>query len=163
MRGIKGGNKLVLICLFTSVFNVSNAQEVISTGGNSHKTETLQLSWTLGELSIQTIDNSNLILTQGLHQSLIEIEKVDTGEEFDIDLIVYPNPTKGKLHLIIKRFDELHSLKYSICDIKGVVIKRETIVTPTTEISLHGLSSAVYFLKVFAKESLIQTFKIVKY
>jgi hypothetical protein len=76
--------------------HTGNAQEVLCSGGDSHKTDKLEVSWTLGELSIESLNKSNLILTQGMQQSMLEVTVV--GGEEEIDLLVYPNPTLGELH-----------------------------------------------------------------
>lgn len=150
--------------LFFTTLSYSSAiygQEVVATAGGSHSTENLQVSWTLGELSIHTISNDELILTQGFHQTKYSIIVVEDDND-DIELTIYPNPTRDNIYLLIKSELDFSDWKFVLYDLKGAIIQTSSIQSDRTQISMRNLAPAGYILKVMDKSKSIKTFKIIK-
>lgn len=72
--------------------------EVIASAGDHFDNGTNQLSWTLGEVVIDTYDNGSNILTQGFHQTQLTVTSVEEALA-DIRLNMYPNPTSEFLNI----------------------------------------------------------------
>ncbi len=72
---------------------------------------------------------------------------------------VYPNPTTNYLTL---KVEDNTNLSYELYDIKGKIIDSKTVTNNSTNISLEGQPSAVYFLSVVHNSQIVKTFKIIK-
>lgn len=57
-------------------------QEVIGSAGSVNIVENVHISWTLGEVMIETFKKNNFYLTQGFHQPLIKTIALDEEYEF---------------------------------------------------------------------------------
>lgn len=72
-------------------------------------------------------------------------------------LKIYPNPTSGVLNL------ELENLAtVQIINVLGELMKTEVLSSTKQRLDISDLKNAIYFLKVFDKEKLIGTSKIIK-
>ncbi len=137
----------------------TNAQQVVSSGGDYFENSTVSISWTLGEPVTETISGGTNILTQGFQQSKLSASEIFTinSDNFEIDL--FPNPTENIVNLKTSNFNNLF---YQFSDFNGKLLKEGKIISENTEISVNKLPSAVYFLNVFNNQKLVKIFKIVK-
>jgi len=137
----------------------TNAQQVISSGGEYFENSTVSISWTLGEPVTETISNGTNILTQGFQQTKLSASEIFTlnSEEYNISL--FPNPTLNIVNLKISVFN---NLTYNISEVNGRLLKERKIISENTEISFAKLPAAVYLLKVFNNKKIIKVFQIVK-
>lgn len=137
------------------------AQEVISSVGASQTAAEIEVSWTLGELVIETISAGSNTLTQGFNQSKLTVTSVPGVHFVEIELEVFPNPSHN---FVIIQFEELvDGAAYSLFDVTGKVIERKLISSTRTVVHLEKYSSGVYILKLtkdFKKP--LKTFKIIK-
>ena len=152
------------ITLFVIVLlmgSVVCAQEVISSVGASQTAAEIEVSWTLGELVIETISAGSNTLTQGFHQSKLTVTSVQGVHFVEIELDVFPNPSHD---FVIIQFEELvDGAAYSLFDVTGKVIERKLITSTRTVIHLENYSSGQYILKLtkdFKKP--LKTFQILK-
>lgn len=76
----------------------SISPEVIASAGEHFDNGTTQLSWTLGEVVIDTYDNGTNILTQGFHQTELTVTSIEESLA-NIRLNMYPNPTSELLNI----------------------------------------------------------------
>jgi len=141
--------------------SVVTAQEVISSTGASQAASGIEVSWTLGELVIETISSGSNTLTQGFHQSKLTVTSVPGFHSAGIELKVYPNPTHD---FIIIQFDELvDGAGYSFFDVTGKEIERKLINSTRTVIHLENCASGQYILKLTKDQNKpLQTFQILK-
>lgn len=72
--------------------------QVIASAGEHFDNGTTQLSWTLGEVVIDTYDNGTNILTQGFHQTELTVTSIEEVLS-NISLNMYPNPTSELLNI----------------------------------------------------------------
>ena len=147
-------------------FSQTAAPYVVNIAGNQVTNGNYNFEWSLGEsVAINTMDNNNLLVTNGLLQYNVENQgKANLGATFLTDEIrVYPNPVKNKLDINI-----LHANKgnhyIELMDIKGAKLKEKIIVYngmgALESWDLSGLSSGQYFLNIRQTESI--TGKVVK-
>lgn len=152
---------ITLFIIVLLLGSVVCAQEVISSSGATQTTSEIEISWTLGELVIETNSAGSNTLTQGFHQSKLTVTSVPEVHILEIELEVFPNPSHD---FLIIQFEELvDGAAYSLFDITGKLIERELITSTRTVIQLEKYSSGQYILKLTKnfKEPL-KTFQILK-
>ena len=154
---------LLSLLILSGLCITVHAQSTIpATGGNATGTEG-SVSYTVGQITYQTISGTNGIVAQGVQQPY-EISVVTALEEAkDISLIcsVYPNPTTN--FLILKVGDnENANFSYWLYGVNGNLIETKRILANETQISMGNQVSGTYFLKITSGNKEIKTFKIVK-
>jgi hypothetical protein len=139
----------------------SFAQQVISCSGNSGKSATAQLSYTIGETVVSTLTGSEAILTQGFQQGVIHLTAVESIELPGFEVSVFPNPATDIVKLkILKK--EPGNYSFSIFDLSGKNLMNKNFTNSETEISLGFLIPSTYLMKIFDEKRELKTFKIVK-
>ena len=74
-------------------------------------------------------------------------------------IVLYPNPTSGNLQL---RSSELPLAKVQVFDLFGKMLTEQDLNNLNGSVSLSGLASGVYVVKVFAENQTVVTRKVVK-
>jgi hypothetical protein len=154
---------LSIFSIFGFCITIVQGQEVIpATGGNATGAGG-SVSYTVGQIASSAFSGSNGTIIQGVQQPY-EISVVtaieDAGENI-IESIVYPNPTRGRIRLIVESGDNDH-LRYRLYDINGVLLRDKKIESRETEITMENLSASVYLLKLIKNNKEAKVFKIVK-
>lgn len=152
-----------LVLSLLLLFFKSRAQEVISSAGATHSSANLQLSWTVGELMVETFSSGGTILTQGFHQSKLVITAINQILLAEFDLEVYPNPTSGEVNIKLNK-GNISKLRFSIYTSQGKQIRQQEFSSQTERINMQLLAPGYYILKITRDTDIpVQTFKIVKY
>lgn len=99
-------------------------QQVIASAGEHFDNGTTQLSWTLGEVMIDTYDNGTNILTQGFHQTELTVTAIEETLA-DIRMNLYPNPTSEYLNIDLGNNDK--DINLSLYDMSGKIIHQARI------------------------------------
>lgn len=155
--------KFLLLILFFEMTGNGFAQlsgpELLSTAGDSFKSENFTLSWSLGEVVTETWSQSSFILTQGFQQpgeTFIDIQELPGTEKMVIH--AFPNPTSGKLTI---QFD--HSANPSLVpnllmvfNLQGEVVMQEKLTPTLRQLNLSRLSESSYLLRFINTESQYQ-------
>ncbi len=160
-----------LILTISVVFSVimTNAQsispEVIASAGEHFLGTDMQISWTMGEVVIETYEAGNSILTQGFHQThlIVTPDPVNVPNLADWNVSVYPNPTSEQL--IINLTGNNQELLAELYDMNGKLVINEPIYKDQQqkELDLSTLAQSYYLLKVHSKDHrILSTFKIQK-
>lgn len=144
---------LLLHLILTSV--AANAQsitpQVVASAGEHFSSGTSQLSWTLGETVIETVDDGTNIITQGFHQTQLTVTAI-TEREIDQYINVFPNPTSGELTI---QFEENNSQQFiQLYDMNGKLLMEESISgqEQQTILQLNHFANAVYLLNINSKD-----------
>ena len=130
---------------------------LISNSGGSFATNTIIMDFSIGELSVQTLQN-NEILTQGFHQEVLKIGTLIN--ELEILTKIYPNPTSKLLFIELKKESDGDILMY---DIKGKLVlqdKFENQKIKQLDISTYSPGNYLLHINVANKNSV---FKIEKF
>ncbi len=160
-------HKILLISL-SIVFYVLTATGqtltpyLISSGGDHAAGEQVTLSWSIGELAIETFQASDSWLTQGFHQGGLDIINSYEALPLDYEISVFPNPVQDFLTLQ-GTFEDPSQMGYRIFDFQGRLLAEKQLDGKNTIISFGGLEPSVYFIKVIQKNQVVKTFKIVKH
>lgn len=156
-------SKFIIVSAFMASISVfTNAQQVISSSGSTLKNSTGSLSFTVGELVIDTKNAGATTITQGFHQTKLTITAMNVLREQNFSISAFPNPTNDFVNLKIEK-GEIRDVEFILFDLQGKVLSNRKIEGTNTEVSFSGYNSGNYFLKVMQNGKEIQTFKIVKY
>jgi len=156
-------NKQLLTITFCFLSVCIQAQiserSVLANSGNSDANTHLQVDWTLGEISIETIENANISLNQGFHQNLMEVSLI---EEFsEVELSIYPNPANE--FVVIDVSNDQEGLNYFLYDLSGKLLAYKNNINNKEEINLSNFTENTYFLVIYHEEKEIRnTYKIEK-
>jgi hypothetical protein len=146
----------------TALICITNAQEVISSAGNTYSAGGYEVSWTLGEPVIETIKGTNNTLTQGFHQTNIAVTALENLSLPGLELSVYPNPVSHMLNIKATGREDI-KLQYRLFGIDGKLLSQKEILNNPEEIDMLPYAGGSYLLKVLSTaDNLVQTFKIIK-
>ncbi len=138
----------------------SQAQQNIGAAGESIKTLQGSVSYTVGEIAIQTTETSEGSSAEGVQQAYeiykVGVEKIIVGGSIS----VYPNPTNDQL--TIKTENVNMSLDFELFDSNGKLVQESTKFLNGHILDMSEVNKAFYFLKISSNSQLIQTFKIIK-
>ncbi len=130
--------------------NIELSPTVVASAGNYSEAGEISLSWTLGEVAVTTLEQGDIILTQGFQQSFLK----DVGFATDPikwQVTAYPNPAQDKVRI---QFDlpETTDFVIEIQDINGRMISREHYgqIFPgdVVQIDVSTLDYGVYFFRI---------------
>lgn len=149
--------KLSLLTIALGAFTFANAQsispDVIATAGDHYVAGNAQLSWTIGEPIIETVQAGNNIITQGFHQTMLTITSIDESSAVSMDVSIYPNPTSDRV--IISIPDNQYDFTVELFDLNGKVVMSDKItrVDNQKELDVTTLATSYYLLKLTSQEA----------
>ena len=147
----------VLATVFLTVCSyaqITLEPSVLATAGNYAETETMSISWTLGELATTTLAGGDMILTQGFQQPF-DFGTGINSEEVNWGIIAYPNPVSDVLFVKFD-IDRTKEFLIEIQDVTGRVLsleqKKEIFPGDVIQLNTSNFTYGVYFLKVFTPD-----------
>lgn len=148
-------NKIItFISILVSVGSIAQTQTVISNGGNYEETPAGSITWTIGEVSINTIESSGTTITQGFNQDWLQFVNTDVFIE-KININVFPNPTTEYINIDSDKKTELN-----IYDISSKLVKSEKL-EKQQQVGLSELAPGTYYLEFTRKNKKVKTIKII--
>ncbi len=159
---------IIIILFFNNalIFSQSIGMQVIANSGGHFQNGGYSLSWTMGELVTETLDNS-YILTQGFQQSfftVVEIENIEKNENFNVKL--YPNPTSKFLNISFSEDEKENEFFVELIDLQGRILKSFNILENFQKINLEDYPEGMYFLRIYNSKNytneFLKTYKIQK-
>lgn len=162
----------VLSILCIGIMSLMHAQKtdqsVLASAGNFDKVSTISIEWTLGEMAGQTHVNSDVILTEGFHQSWLQVEEIMTSQQTlwveQMEVSVFPNPTPAELHIKIDSGLEEKGV-LSLKNLEGRSLQSETInlSSGNHQWNMINYPAGLYVLTLHTqKGELLKSFKITK-
>ncbi len=159
--------KIIFTLLPFAAAAVVNGQsispQVIASAGTHYVGSNAQLSWTIGEPVITTVSNGNNIITQGFHQTLLNVTSVEEQSVAGINVTVFPNPTSEILN--INLVNNLKDLQMDLYDMNGKLLQARKIgaAEGNVQINMSDYARANYLLRVYSvDESVNYTYKVQK-
>jgi hypothetical protein len=156
-------NLICLLLLSGFAISVLHAQAAIPAAGGNASGSGGSVSYTVGQVLYNSILGINGTVAQGVQQpfEISVITAVKNTEEIILECVVYPNPTRGYVKLVIgtRNFE---NLRFQIYNFYGLRILDKKIDNKETDILMENLSPSTYYLKVLNGSKEIKTFKIVK-
>jgi len=150
-----------LIAIGLLVIEGAKAQQVISSTGGTGQNGSGTLSYTLGELVIDTYTKSNTTITQGFHQPKITVTAINELYGVDFSIFAFPNPTYSLVKLKIEK-GGTEKLDYTLYDLGGKLLLQGKLENGETEVSFDPFIPATYFIKILVDGKEVKTFKIIK-
>ena len=143
-----------LICFFLIIVAFQGqAQEIqpslLSTSGDFFSSGSYSVSWSLGEIAIETFTQSENILTQGFQQSRLITTGIQKNTLQENQIQIYPNPASDKLYVRFN-FDIMDLYQIEVFDLIGSKKISEKIRTSfeIVEIKLNDLEPGTYMLVI---------------
>lgn len=151
--------KGLLITLLFSSF-LSNAQEVIATQGDYFSNTNGSITFTIGEVVVETLSNGSNSITQGFNnQAELVVLGVDDIEN-NFQALVFPNPVTDILQLDVEDYT---GLNYRVYDLQGRLISSKNILETKTNINLSKYSDGIYLLLLLNENNQkLKTYRIIK-
>ena len=141
----------------------SVAQSVISTSGNCFERSGLVMTYTIGELAIETFYSDKSILTQGFNQPRHRTSAIEIVPESVGQIVFYPNPTRDQISVTVRTGQEI-SVDIEIMDLSGKKLMRFSEEADHFLIDLDRFLSGMYYIRIFDTVSgRISTHKVIKY
>jgi len=173
---------ILLLCLpFSILLSQSSSQYIISTQGDFSKTESLSLSWTIGDLMTEAGVFDKSIVTQGFQQPVLSVreirpDKVEDALANDPNALgsaitnrnsneftasVYPNPVGTDVTIEIENSKKEYYV--DLFDPAGNLLLRNRSSNPKEVIQLSDLPAAQYVLRISLLDSRqTRVFQIIK-
>lgn len=149
--------RLNIFFLLLSLPLLLNAQslhpQVIATAGESTSAAGFSLSWTMGEVAIQTFSTPTFQLTEGFHQP--EVSSVGIEPQILSGLSIYPNPAQGSFWIKKESEAAQEVASLELIDLVGrKVMTQELSAHQTTEQILlpPNLAESSYLIQLFNAE-----------
>lgn len=140
----------------------SISRELLSNSGDHYSNSSGMISWSIGEPLSETYTGTSEIITQGFHQSRIEVLAIDENNNH-VDVKVYPNPTHDYINLTFMGKHKGYTVH--LFDFQGKVIRELKIDESVSNklINLSTEASGTYLLKLTGSEQKsMNTYKIQK-
>ena len=130
--------------------------EVIASAGEHYDNGTTQLSWTLGEVVIDTYDNGSNILTQGFHQTQLTVTSIEE-DLAEIRLNLYPNPTAEYLNIELGNNEK--DINLQLYDMAGKLIHKDVINAHDSKyvLPMQNVESGRYLIQMQSEDGEMNT------
>jgi len=130
--------------------------QVIASAGEHFDNGTTQLSWTLGEVMIDTYDNGTNILTQGFHQTELTVTSVEETLA-NIRLNMYPNPTSELLNIDLGNNES--DINLQLFDMSGKLVHSDKIEAYQTKyfLPMNKVATGNYLVRMQSVDGKMNT------
>ena len=151
--------------IFFTTLAAAAQSGLVTTGGDIQGLNG-SVSYTVGQVAVQSIEASAASLTEGVQQPYeIQTVGVDNYPVITLDAAVYPNPTADRLVLSVENFVETYgrtSLQAVLYNTNGQRVQTVGVTGAQTAIDMSVLAAGTYLLRVTAGQQTLKTFKVVK-
>lgn len=123
---------------------------VIASAGNYAETDNISISWTLGEVAVSTLQQGDIILTQGFQQPYTSGTGI-TNDPINWQITAYPIPATDHINL---QFDipAEEDFFIEIQDITGKIISqlqyKQVYPGDVIPVEVSSYTSGVYFFRI---------------
>jgi len=146
---------LIIILSIVSILGV-NAQNSIAYGYDSNGNRTSR---------VLTVDRSSLnsfpLNEKELRSSVEEAKAIDTYDDLETSIKIYPNPTKGVLKVLLENYKDPIKGNFQLFDLNGSLLQHGRIDSNETEIYMNKVSNGMYVFRLTINGS-VTDYKIVK-
>ena len=153
--------KKIFFILFIVIVNLANAQvlthDVLTTSGGSYTQINGTMSFTIGEIAIETASATNNKLTQGFQQGHYIILSI-SEEKINPSVSIYPNPTSNSLK--VEFAESINSVK--LYDMTGNLIIDKKLNATSETFDLSSFATGVYIMHVYDAKNKMYAYKIQK-
>jgi hypothetical protein len=150
------------ICALFELSAQSLSPTVIASSGAHRTGGSIQLSYTIGELTVETKTAPNTVLTQGFHQTFPNATGINWLSEKE-KIKVYPNPAIDVVHIEVEANHDKW-MQTKILDVSGKVVAGEqSFNNQKHSLDVSTLCSGLYFLQIINDDGMVKAiYKIEK-
>ncbi len=147
-----------LLLLISSSFTLI-AQEVIATNGDYFESGDKSVQFTIGEIATETLQNGDVIITQGFNQPTFTVTSIEKNTLVDIQITVFPNPVTELL--VLETSNQTDNLSWKLFDVNGKQLNNGNL-REVNQIKFQEYSQGTYILSVIQDDKLVESFRIIK-
>ncbi|MES2286984.1 MAG: T9SS type A sorting domain-containing protein [Bacteroidota bacterium] len=151
---------LILFCSVQYSVAQSLSPQIISSAGNSFTNGSNQLDWTLGEPTTSTLNDGTNILTQGFHQSNLNITSVDNFDD-TYALTIFPNPAIDLIQIQFEKANENNLIELYSTEGKLLLTQSSNYKT-LCQIDMSMYDIGTYLIKINNKNTKGRSYRVVK-
>ena len=152
---------VVLACFGTTVFAQSS---IVSIGGDA-QSNSGSVSFTVGQIAVQTSENANGVsVGEGVQQPYeIMTVGVDEYPQIILNAVVYPNPTNNVAQLQLNGFEiPADGLRAHLYDGNCKMLQNLTVTDELTIFQIGQYATGTYYLELRDRKRVLKTFKVVR-
>ncbi len=137
----------------------SEERAIIASAGEQLSNSSCQVSFTVGDLIIETSSNENIELTQGFQQGNVISTTVNLNNSDKLSLKVYPNPYIDFISIDID--GDFEPLNYRIYRLDGALILNDQLEMGKNKILLNSIDYPQIILTITNKKGeVLKAFKL---
>ena len=152
---------LMVLCATTLI-----AQSAIVPVGGDVQNANGSVSYTVGQISVQTSGNSSgsITVSEGVQQPYeIQTVGVDNYPQISLNAVIYPNPTENIAQLQLNGFEiPANGLRAILYDGNGKQLQTVTITDDLTPFQIGQYATGTYYLELRDEKRVLKTFKMVR-
>lgn len=135
--------------------------DVLASAGDHFSNPSGQLSYTLGELLIETETAGSNIITQGFHQPDLLITSLTSFDPV-VSANVFPNP--ANLFFNVRVTGTTDPVQILVFDTQGKLMQQQTATAGSTErMDASTLPAGIYFIRITGNDGkLLHTAKLIR-
>ena len=155
----------VLVSLLLLMVTGVLAQSVVVPVGGDAQNNSGSVSYTVGQIAVQTASSSGSIsMAEGVQQPYeILTVGVDDYPQIILNAMVYPNPTENQAQLQLNGFvipaDGLQAILH---DGNGKMLQVISVTEDLTSFQIGKYATGTYYLELRDGKRLLKTFKVVR-
>jgi hypothetical protein len=149
----------ILLLFLACQSGTSSGQQLISSSGNSHESSGYSISWSLGELVIDTWSTQNITVTNGFHQPVLTVTNVFKEAPPDLIINLYPNPTSD---LLIVESNSEGRFDYYLFNFDGKLLASDLFELERKQINFQHYTPGIYLLRILSDNELVGVYQIIK-
>lgn len=156
----KGFNSILLLLVALAA---SYAQQSVNTSSGKGSGSGGTVSYSVGQIVYSVNSAATGFIVEGVQQpyEISVVTSIETAGGISLKCMAYPNPVRDHLILEIE-YPDYNYLSYTLIDPEGRILVNKKIIDVSTSVSMQGLVPACYFLIVYQKGIVTETFKIIK-
>ena len=152
--------KLKLLATFFLISSYLSSQQTVTTSGGDIESDQVSLSYTIGQLKVNTIDKVDLSILeldfiQGVQYA---IDVFDCRDYNNIKISVFPNPTSSIVNISMGNIEDKLSLM--VYDVAGRKIYDHSFSEKDFSIDFSSYSEGIYILSFYNFCGLFRSFKL---
>jgi hypothetical protein len=156
---------LLFILITMSGWGQSLELSILTTGGDFATGKSGSLSWTLGEMVIETVSTTDHYLTQGFQQSFHELMTSLEPVTKEINFSIYPNPAKDHVNIDITTGSRFFCYQIEIIDLTGEMVYQSELLCNSfhQRTSIAHFSSSLLLIRITGQSGeILKTWKVIK-
>jgi len=152
----------LITCLFllTLTHAQSLSPEVVAPAGDRFFGTDVSVSWTLGEVMVESYETTTIVLSQGFQQGSLSSTSIEDLFASFGQIRVFPIPTRQTLRIEWEHGQ--HALQVRLSDLRGRDLMRKSFRDLYGELDLSHLAEGVYLLHLSDGKHLGKTVRIQK-